>query len=212
MPKLPSRLRRLDEILGDLPVDEPMLLSELDGYLTAVALCPTAIAPAEWMPGIWGGIAHEPVPFDDPIDAALFAEMVLARLAEIGRDLARDKPKPLFDIDENREAVWEEWIWGFAAAADRFLSSVDDAGPAENTALDHLFVLADIAAERSDLMSIEINALSDAAPTAIVEHLRVLAPQRAIVVAASEPVTKAGRNDPCRCGSGKKHKKCCGVA
>ena len=28
----------------------------------------------------------------------------------------------------------------------------------------------------------------------------------------SEPVTvtKIGRNDPCPCGSGKKHKKCCG--
>jgi uncharacterized protein YecA (UPF0149 family) len=25
-------------------------------------------------------------------------------------------------------------------------------------------------------------------------------------------VTKVGRNDPCPCGSGKKHKKCCGVS
>ena len=24
--------------------------------------------------------------------------------------------------------------------------------------------------------------------------------------------TKVGRNDPCPCGSGKKHKKCCGTA
>ena len=24
------------------------------------------------------------------------------------------------------------------------------------------------------------------------------------------PQSKPGRNDPCRCGSGKKHKKCCG--
>lgn len=25
------------------------------------------------------------------------------------------------------------------------------------------------------------------------------------------PETKVGRNDPCPCGSGKKHKKCCGA-
>jgi uncharacterized protein YecA (UPF0149 family) len=27
---------------------------------------------------------------------------------------------------------------------------------------------------------------------------------------ARRSVTKVGRNDPCPCGSGKKHKKCCG--
>jgi uncharacterized protein YecA (UPF0149 family) len=27
----------------------------------------------------------------------------------------------------------------------------------------------------------------------------------------ARPEPKIGRNDPCPCGSGKKHKKCCGV-
>ena len=31
-------------------------------------------------------------------------------------------------------------------------------------------------------------------------------------VAGDVPAGKVGRNDPCPCGSGKKHKKCCGAA
>lgn len=56
MPKFPSRFRRLDEILADLPMDDPPLLTELDGYLTGVALCPIAIESSEWLPPIWGGV------------------------------------------------------------------------------------------------------------------------------------------------------------
>lgn len=42
----PSRFRRLDRALADLPVEEPMLLTELDGFLTGVSICPEAI-PAD---------------------------------------------------------------------------------------------------------------------------------------------------------------------
>ncbi|WP_396334004.1 SEC-C metal-binding domain-containing protein [Burkholderia anthina] len=33
--------------------------------------------------------------------------------------------------------------------------------------------------------------------------------ERLVAPAKAEP--KVGRNDPCPCGSGKKHKKCCGA-
>ena len=41
---------------------------------------------------------------------------------------------------------------------------------------------------------------------------QVLAPQPAPLASArSKTAPKVGRNEPCRCGSGKKYKKCCGV-
>lgn len=211
MHQIPSRFRRLDEILGDLPVEEPMLLSELDGYLTAIAVCRDLIAPDEWLPPLWGGIEGEAAPFEDPIDSRLFADMVIARHAEILRELDRGKPKPLFDIDERTgEVLWEGWIDGFAMALDLYEDSFVYDDPELAAALSQLQVLADIAAEASNLTSMEINALADEAPSAIVNHLMRMRAGSAIHTSAPEVLPKAGRNDPCPCGSGKKHKRCCG--
>lgn len=49
MRQLPSRLRRLDDALADLPLDEPMLLTELDGFLTGISVSPDLIMPGEWL-------------------------------------------------------------------------------------------------------------------------------------------------------------------
>ncbi|RZF64148.1 YecA family protein [Sphingomonas populi] len=221
MAKLPSRLRRLDEILYDLPVDEPMLLSELDGYLAGIATSPEPIAVGEWLPPIWGGLYGEAAPFEDPTDSTLFADMVAARYGEIVRDLGRGKLVPIFDVDDrNGEVLWEIWIDGFALA----MALREDAWRAITTGADaevaaaviYLLALADIADNRSVLTSMEINEVSDAAPIAIPEQVvRLYAAHGGAGGALPEvgtPAAKVGRNDPCPCGSGKKFKKCCAGA
>lgn len=213
--RFPSRFRRLDEILADLPVDDPMLLTELDGYLTAVAVCPEPLPPAEWLPPIWGGGYGESAPFEDPIDVRLFADMVQARLNEILRDLGRGRHHPLFDVDpRSGEPLWEDWIGGFAMAMDVrpecWPAVVDDAAAAPAD----IRTLIDVAADAATLTAAEINAICDAAPAQIpVEVLRLYAWR--VRRAAPAPQTgaapaKPGRNDPCTCGSGKKFKRCCG--
>ena len=58
--------------------------------------------------------------------------------------------------------------------------------------------------------------LSGSLPAELTEHVRELRERwkaATAVEAAAEPAptpVKTGRNDPCPCGSGKKHKKCCG--
>ncbi len=53
--KLSRRLLKLDAFLHSEAVDEDaMLLSELDGFLAGVIVCPDLIAPSEWLPLIWG--------------------------------------------------------------------------------------------------------------------------------------------------------------
>ncbi|MBB4155503.1 yecA family protein [Sphingomonas jinjuensis] len=54
MKRLPSRFRRLDGALADLPVEEPMLLTKLDGFLTGLLIWPETIPPGEWMTVVWG--------------------------------------------------------------------------------------------------------------------------------------------------------------
>lgn len=172
MAQLPSRFRRLDQILADLPVEDPLLLSELDGYLTGIAISPEPILAAEWLPPIWGGEYGEAAPFEDPIDVQLFADMMQARLKEIERDLGRGKLKPLFDVDRRKgEIVWEDWMMGFAMAMD--LRPDDWDVPTEAPLSDaaaaraELVTIVEVASDRSDLMADEINAICDTAAAAI---------------------------------------------
>lgn len=220
MRQLPSRLRRLDDALADLPLDEPMLLTELDGFLTGILVCPELIMPGEWLPIIWGSdeIAH--APFDDPADVRWFTDAVVARYNEIARDLGRGKSQPIFDIDErNGDVLWELWMDGFAEAItlrpESWAAVADGDDEAAAAALSRLSLLAAVARNESALDSLEIDALHEHAPAGIVANVLQLHAWRArddktssIIPAARS--SKVGRNDPCPCGSGKKSKRCCG--
>jgi uncharacterized protein len=222
MPRLASRFRRLDNILADLPIDDdPMLLTELDGYLTGVVVCPELIKPSEWLPPIWGGSYGEGAPFEDPRDVQLFADMVTARYNEIVRDLGRNKVQPIFDIDErNGDSLWELWADGFRSAMALRpgswlkLAEGDDRDAA--AALDRMVALVQVATNESSLTSMEINTICDEAPRLIPAYvaqlhawrLRHTDPQLGL----NERPAKVGRNEPCPCGSGKKHKRCCGAS
>ena len=212
MIKLPSRFRRLDDALASLPgEEEPMLLTELDGLLTGVLVSPEPIASGEWLPIVWGG---GPMPFEDPLDARWFADIVIARHDEIARDLARGRHQPIFDVDErNGEVLWEAWIDGFTMAMElrSELWSVDPDGTED--ALAGIATLIDVARDESDLTSDEINAICDAAPALIPRHVLALHALRSAGAETPAPAAvqaKPGRNDPCHCGSGKKYKRCCG--
>jgi uncharacterized protein len=222
MKQLPSRLRRLDDALADLPLDEPMLLTELDGYLTGVLLCPEAIPPAEWMQGIWGiDDGGEPA-FEDPLDVQWFADAVMAHYGVIARDVGRGKPQPFFDIDErNGDVLWEAWIDGFAEAMalrpERWaaIAEGDDRDVADACAT--LSLLIAIARNESALDSLEIDAVEDHAQADLINaivrlhaaHLRE-GGGAGLLPTVPKPAVKIGRNELCSCGSGKKSKRCCG--
>ncbi|WP_230483834.1 UPF0149 family protein [Sphingomonas sp. Leaf21] len=97
---MPSRFRRLDGALADLPVEEPMLLTELDGFLIGLIVCPEPIPADEWMTVIWGVEVDGVPPFDDPLDVQWFVKAVAARRDAIARDLSRGKLQPILDVDE----------------------------------------------------------------------------------------------------------------
>lgn len=221
MKQLPSRLRRLDDALADLPLDEPMLLTELDGFLTGVLVSPELIMPAEWLQSVWGSDESGTAPFDDPVDVQWFADAVLARYNEIVRDLGRGKFQPIFDVDErNGDVLWEMWIDGFAEAMElrpeawAALNASKDADV--KTAISSMSTLIAIARNESDLDSMQINALEDQAPSKIIDGVLQLHAARMQNTGSSvSPPTggraaKVGRNDPCPCGSGEKSKRCCG--
>ena len=50
MSDIPRRLKQLEKQLASLNGDEAMLLSELDGFLAGILVCPDLIMPGEWLP------------------------------------------------------------------------------------------------------------------------------------------------------------------
>jgi len=215
---MPSRFRRLDGALADLPVEEPMLLTELDGFLTGLIVCPEPIPIDEWMTVIWGVEVDGVPPFDDPFDVQWFVKAVEARRDEIARDLSRGKLHPILDVNErDGEVLWEYWIDGFSDAValrpDAWDAAAADAGWCNPW--HRLLALIAIARDESELDSVEVNAFQDRAVAELTDTVQRLYAARARVGEA-KPIavdavaaTKIGRNDPCPCGSGKKHKHCC---
>ncbi|MBD8617963.1 UPF0149 family protein [Sphingomonas sp. CFBP 13728] len=221
MRHFPSRFRRLDGALADLPLDEPMLLTELDGFLTGIVVGPDRIPPSEWLQGIWGIDDGETAPFEDPADVQWFVDAVTARCTEIVRDLGRGKPQPIFDVDErNGEVLWELWVDGFSEAMalrpDSWAMLAAGADHDAADALARLSSLIAIAHDESPLDSIEINVVNDRALADLNDSIvrlyaaRLRAGEPGSMTALPPTATKIGRNDPCRCGSGVKSKRCCG--
>ncbi|WP_258046760.1 UPF0149 family protein [Sphingomonas folli] len=214
----PSRFRRLDGALADLPVEQPMLLTELDGFLTGLLVSPQAAPPNEWMEIIWGPETEGVPPFEDPLDVQWFASAIAARMSEIARDLARGKFQPILDLDErDRELLWEDWIGGFAEAValrpDAWSALANDDSLSQPWS--RLETLIKVARNESDLDSVEVNALQDHVVSDLTDAVLRLYPMsdRSLAASTIAPSTmmaaKIGRNDPCPCGSGRKHKRCC---
>ena len=217
------RLRRLDDALVALPADsDAMLLSELDGYLAGVIVCPELILPGEWLPRVWSSDA-DAAPFADELEARWYVELVMAQHNAIVRTLGKRNGRyaPVFEVDPRHdEVLWELWVEGFEAAKtlrpDSWtrlaVGGDDDAAEA----LAGMITLGQIARDESDLERATIDALTEEAPNLIplwVEALNNFRLEHGASVPAAAPprADKVGRNDPCRCGSGRKSKKCCGL-
>src|SRR3954467_4190028 len=72
-------------LLSDQSPPECLLLSDLDGFLTGIAIGPEVVMPSEWLPHVWGGA--EPV-FDDYVQASAILGTILGRYNTILRGVA----------------------------------------------------------------------------------------------------------------------------
>lgn len=219
-------LEALDAFLqSDRAPPNGMLLSELDGFLTGIAIGPDLIRPSEWLPVIWGGAAPA---FADLDEANAILGLLMARYNEILREVADHALAPVFWTARDGSIIATDWAEGFvqaiklrADAWERLFTSKRDG----------MLVLPILSLCRDE----NGRSLLDLPPGAddhIVEQAPELIPGCVIEIAAywrrkgpgqiSKPLTpepqpshaaiKVRRNDPCPCGSGRKFKKCCGQA
>src|SRR3954471_10407140 len=80
-------------LLSDQSPPECLLLSDLDGFLTGIAIGPGVVMLSEWLPHVWGG--EEPV-FDDHLQASAILGTIMGRYNMILREIEEGVFGPLF--------------------------------------------------------------------------------------------------------------------
>ncbi len=211
-----NRLRKLDRFLSRADLgDEVMMLSEFDGFIAGIAVCPDLIMPGEWLPAVWG--SDGPI-FDSEREANEIIQLIMAHYNDVLRRLGRPGAyAPLLDEDRDGTVLWEMWAVGMGRAIalrpEAWSGYTFSDDPAERRAMACFRKLEELANKPGGPSGEIETALDDCAPELIVESLETLHAARLArhaPMAASAPAAKTiGRNDPCPCGSGRKFKKCC---
>ena len=207
-----QELDQIDKWLSQYGSEESIATaSELDGFLTAIVSGPKVIAPSVWYPAIWGE-GHEPN-WQNPKEAERFMQLAIDLMNHAAQTLshAPEDYEALFLIDEDEQVVVEAWCFGYMRGAE-LGGWVDDEQDDELTEL--LAVIALHCSEEGEAVIAGFSdeeretALEMVEASAIELHAYWLA-RRAPLEPIRREAPKVGRNDPCPCGSGKKHKQCC---
>lgn len=213
---LESDIEALDAFLmSDRAPEGCMMLTDLDGFLTGVAIGPELILPSEWMPAIWGG--DEPA-FDDVTQAQSIIATIMKRYNEILGQISDGVIEPIFMEAPGGEIIASDWAEGFAQAIRMRFDAWQKLFNSEKHGHTLLPILALCCNEDGE----SLLGLSDDAENQFFEDAGELIPQCVLEIAdfwraartapqRRSTGSKIGRNDPCPCGSGRKFKKCCGI-
>lgn len=217
-------LEALDKFLmSDRAPPDSMLLSDLDGFLTGIAVGPEPVPPSEWLPLVWGG---EVPAFTDPHEAEAIVGTIMCRHNQILRQIDEGTFAPLLWVDRDGAFIAMDWAEGFLQA---IMLRADAWGPLFMSEPDGdlLFPILSICddddgdsllglpADEKDRVAEQAPDLIPGCVVEIAAYWRRRGPRQTSMDLAVRPdqqkhATKVGRNDPCPCGSGKKFKRCCG--
>lgn len=175
----------LEDLFEHLPVSANWTM----GFLSAIGSGPDPIASTTWIPEIVTEGAFEGSPKAD----------LLERLFIAAGETLRSTPEIICPEPDKPEEEVVDFCTGYLRGARMHATWSKD-----ETASGKLRPFELLAKEKTD---------ADAQSSALREHLgRDVADLFAYWQAKRQVVNatpKVGRNDPCPCGSGKKHKKCC---
>ena len=209
-------------LLSDRAPDNGMGLSDLDGFLSGLVVGPETILPSEWLPYVWGGEEPE---FADMAEASAVMRAIMGRYNEIAVQLDED-PKayePIFWTRPGNEApIAADWAEGFFDAIQLRpeawgpLIEHKEAGVLLAPILglcsnEQGETLLPMTKEEEAQWRVEAPDLIPDSVVLIHSFWRELAADWSVV---SEPIRhgpKIGRNELCPCGSGRKHRRCCGA-
>jgi uncharacterized protein len=189
-----------------------MSLSELDGFLTGVAIGPDLVMPSEWLPEIWG--PEGPVS-DNAEEMRAVLAVIMNRYNEILAALRQDPPEfaPILATSPTGEPLASAWAEGFFHAVrmrrQAWLPLLQHKeGRMLLTPL--LIVLPEAEPDRAPPQELVAEAVGfiPRVVAAIDDFWRERRERRG--ARGPRPPRRTARNARCPCGSGRKYKRCCG--
>jgi len=212
-------------LLFEIGTDESMTLDILDGYLHAIAIGPTTLHPAQWLPKVWGvDSAMPPMASLDQLNHVV--GLIMRHLNNIvsGLQLRIPEIMPIWVTETYQKKTYqqgESWAYGFIEGMQlcwgdwKPMLDTD-----EGKAWFRPFGLLsehDFSPDQDELTKTPARRakLTKQLPTSVLAMHAYWLPYRLAVAQrqiARKMQPKVGRNDPCPCGSGKKFKRCCGHA
>jgi uncharacterized protein len=206
-------------LLSDRTGEDAMTMDTLHGYLTAIAIGPETIMPAEWLHKVWG---EHPPKFKNDKEEERIVNLVMRFMNEVlvTFEVAPKEFEPLFvehEIDGERLIDAEAWCWGFWEGMELRPGSWDAIYDSEQADLMRpIYLLGADEIEEEELPLVEDPksahklALEVEANLPLIQRFWVPLRKPAVTTQVREE-PKVGRNDDCPCGSGKKYKKCHGA-
>lgn len=215
---------RLEELLeAEIFQDDAMRLDEIQAMLCAVVSSPEPVPPAVWLPEALGkGLTAETE--GDPLIGEVVELLMRLNNDIAGQLMADDTIAPmLYPVDESCEEydyqTWADaYVFGAGLGGDWYELAGKHADDLSEL-LEPMFLLngmlkedAEKNGERWFTPAEEERLVAD-----MQENMPVIVQalynfwrnkRGGATVQRNEP--KAGRNEPCPCGSGKKYKQCCG--
>ena len=218
-----DHLEMLDALLNsDMVTDQAMSISQLDGFMAGIIVCPDPILPAQWIDRLWG---EEGIDLDDDEQLRVINGVVIACFKRLLFGLYQGFVHPIYDQGDETGPDWSGWASGFAQAMAMRPEAWDkygghDGGLGDEDAQQALSTLKQLCAyaalpEGRRENAPEIDEKTQAmAPDLIPEAVLLLygvkqASGIPIPVSLSDTNVKPGLNDPCPCGSGLTYEQCC---
>jgi uncharacterized protein len=209
-------------LLSDRTPEDTMTMDTLHGYMTAIAIGPETIMPAEWLLKIWGDDAKQVPKWKNAKEEERIVNLIMRFMNEVlvTFEVAPKEFEPLFcEAEHEGENLIdaEAWCWGFWEGMELRPGSWDPIFESDLAPLMHpIYLLGADEIEEEELTEVETPMQGHKLALAIEANLPAIYKfwvplRKAAVQTIKREEPKVGRNDDCPCGSGKKYKKCCGA-
>jgi uncharacterized protein len=208
-------------LLSDRTPEDAMTLDTLHGYLTAIAIGPETIMPAEWLPRVWGEEGAAPK-WKNSKEEERIVNLIMRFMNEIliTFEVAPKEFEPLYcehEVNGQTLIDSEAWTWGFWEGMELREGSWQEIWDSEVAELMRpLYLLGADEIEEEELPEVEDPVKAHKLALEMEANLPAIhrfwaTRRKPAVETVKREDPKVGRNDDCPCGSGKKYKKCCGA-
>ena len=193
-----------------------MPLEQADGFLTALAVGPVRVPPAEFVPQIWGDTAERPL-FDTQEHDDLASGLLGRHDASIEAALRQGKRIVPWISEDISALVGTLWARGFMQGVTGHRAAWRNLTANQRVAERLLVPIVAMAPEMVEASAAKLTPenrqiVIRGLPSLVAGiHVFWRDGEAGLFGKQKERPAKVGRNEPCPCGSGKKYKRCCGA-